>query len=484
MNAIRLRLLLLALPVLALTSSQASAAPAALPREDIRVFSQDPKKVDELRRAVFILKHRDFDNATSWFNMAAIHEIDNDDPDVGKVPPAIQALWHQCHNDPYLFFLWHRAYVWSMEKLMQDALGDPDFRIPYWDWYSDPSLPAIFRNEFLDAARRMPNPLYIRDRNSGVNEGRPIWTPQVSTDYSNPDFEGFQNSLSSGEHSTIHLAVGNDANMASPQTAARDPIFFLHHVNIDRLLPVWLKIDPANHHPPDQFPAWLPSVYRFPLTSGGNTTPTIQDLALASDKMMGYFYADINPPTVPSPPLPTLPATVAGGSDGKLRFMADGLEAVAAKQGIGIGGPGTVILALRPSTGLGIKALGMVEEPKPITSLNIVLEGLSLVDRPSGVLGYRVFLDLPSQTAGKQFADYFLGSISLFDLAHGGHHGHKPLRFPATDQFTKLMKVSSSTPSQVSISIIPILAPGVPPPARTVLTIGEIRLEASDSLAR
>src|SRR5581483_9556869 len=95
---------------------------------------------------------------TAWYNIAAIHEIDesNEAAKITKIPTNIRALWHQCHNDPVLFFAWHRAYVWSVEKLMQDAVHDPNFRLPYWNWYVHPSLPVIFRSPTRSATDLRP----------------------------------------------------------------------------------------------------------------------------------------------------------------------------------------------------------------------------------------------------------------------------------------------------------------------------------------
>ncbi|KAG9009286.1 hypothetical protein FRB90_008451 [Tulasnella sp. 427] len=45
-------------------------------------------------------------------------------------------------------------------------------------------------------------------------------------------------------HDGIHVDVGADGHMGDPAVAAFDPIFFLHHANVDRLLALWGALNP------------------------------------------------------------------------------------------------------------------------------------------------------------------------------------------------------------------------------------------------
>jgi len=48
-----------------------------------------------------------------------------------------------------------------------------------------------------------------------------------------------------GVHDEVHVEVGGDGgHMTSPETAALDPIFFLHHANVDRLFALWQACHP------------------------------------------------------------------------------------------------------------------------------------------------------------------------------------------------------------------------------------------------
>jgi hypothetical protein len=473
---------LLLLGTLALVSSKAET----LMRQDIRTFSQDPQNVDKLRRAVSTLQSRGFDDQTGWFNMAGIHDFPANDPNANKVPAPIRALYGQCHREAYLFFLWHRAYVSAMERLMQAAINDPTFRLPYWDWYHDPKLPEIFRSEFLDAQKTVRNPLYVRDRNPKSNNGDDVWTPIIETDFNESDFRNFQNNLDAAEHGEIHVAVGTPTNMGSIPTAARDPIFWLHHANIDRLLVVWLKRDLAAHRVPNTFPSWMASRYRFPKPNGGGVaTPSVEDLALASMSALGYEYENTNGPELPSPTVPARPVTVQS-TPGKAAAVGAGVEAFAVKKSIEVGAGATVDLPVPSAAAKKFMSLES-KEPESLQAVNIVLSDVKVLSVPTGVLSYRVYLNLPKEAGhAENFRDYYLGNISLFALT-GAEHEHegekKPMeiKFSATRNIEKITKETAEAPAQISVSVVPVLAPEATPPTQPVLKIGEIRLEGAKS---
>ncbi|HKO08858.1 MAG TPA: tyrosinase family protein, partial [Alphaproteobacteria bacterium] len=53
--------------------------------------------------------------------------------------------------------------------------------------------------------------------------------------------QGFCATLDFGLHGNVHVWVGNNQGMASVPWAANDPIFWMHHCNIDRLWASWNK---------------------------------------------------------------------------------------------------------------------------------------------------------------------------------------------------------------------------------------------------
>jgi tyrosinase len=65
------------------------------------------------------------------------------------------------------------------------------------------------------------------------------------------DSAGSQTNSLESIHDNIHVQVGGNGTMSSPDVAAFDPIFYLHHANVDRLLSMWsalntdVKVDPS-----------------------------------------------------------------------------------------------------------------------------------------------------------------------------------------------------------------------------------------------
>lgn len=121
------------------------------------------------------------------------------------------------------FLAWHRQFLLVFEK----RLGLP---LPYWDWISDPGIPPA-----LDK----PNLL----TQWGVSrEWDPSQMPtgdQLKSQIKSTKFSVFQRSFELGAHAAVHIAIGgNNGTMNSPSSPA-DPIFFLHHANIDRIWAQW-----------------------------------------------------------------------------------------------------------------------------------------------------------------------------------------------------------------------------------------------------
>lgn len=493
--------LILVIAVVGSISMSDLLSQTVLPRENINTFSQDPVKLKKLRDAVAALQGRGFDNSTSWFTMAGIHDIFPNDPAMSRVPAPIQLLFHQCHKREELFFLWHRAYVRAMERLMQEAIQDPDFRLPYWDWYADPSLPKPFRDEFLDPQRTEKNALFIKNRSDrfpNVNGGEPIWTDGVVTNYANNNFAEFQNQLSGSEHGDIHWLIGTGTNMGDTHFAARDPIFWLHHANIDRLLMVWLKRSPATHKVPADFPAWIASQYRFPVSPGttGNATPpvntpSVAEIALGSMEAMGYTYDNMDLPPVPAPKVPAAPQHLQVAAASPSGTAAANIERFvtvkSAAQALEVAAGGTVDLAVRPNQRERIAALAEMSpsEKTAEKGLSIVFENVQVKEVPEGLASYRVFVNLPKEGAENAvFHDHFVGTLSLFQLKHAGEHGHSTVRLPVSpatgaSALKKSLTGGGGGESKISISLVPVLAPGASAPKNPVLSIGEIRLEGA-----
>jgi hypothetical protein len=126
--------------------------------------------------------------------------------------------------------------------------------LPYWNWSSGPStgVPAACRQPTYvnrDGATAA-NPLFSGPRAAGGQTSR---SPSIDTTafddlatsaqaaMTAATFSSFQNQIS-GVHGSVHVRTGGD--MGSVPTASYDPIFYLHHANVDRLWADWQTAHP------------------------------------------------------------------------------------------------------------------------------------------------------------------------------------------------------------------------------------------------
>lgn len=214
---------------------------------------------------------------------------------------AAEKTWGTCQahfqpSDREKFFLpWHRWYLAFFEGIIREVLHDESFALPYWDYASNPVLPEQFRMK-NDLTFR---PLFHENRGTGVdnhpvNDGDAIdevvdiqkamndalcQTRYIKKDSQNP---GFCDHLDFNLHGNIHGAIGGD--MGTVPTAAQDPIFWLHHCNLDRLWASWLASGGRN--PTD--PTFLNEPFTFVDALGKSAIKTPGDVLDTAD--LGYSY--------------------------------------------------------------------------------------------------------------------------------------------------------------------------------------------------
>ena len=158
-----------------------------------------------------------------------------------------------CSHGAPGFFTWHRAYLMAFENALR-VLGC-QVTLPYWDWSSGPStgVPAACRQPTYvnRAGATVANPLYSGPRPAGGQTTRRADIDTTAYDdlaagaqaaMSEVDFVSFQNQIS-GVHGSVHVRTGGD--MTAVPTAAYDPIFYLHHANVDRIWADWQVAHPG-----------------------------------------------------------------------------------------------------------------------------------------------------------------------------------------------------------------------------------------------
>ncbi|CAI9294972.1 unnamed protein product [Lactuca saligna] len=190
----------------------------------------------------------------------------------------------QIHNS-WLFFPFHRWYLYFYERILGKLINDPTFTIPFWNWDNpaEMTLLAFFedgnnRKEKLEnpACEAFRNTSYfaIADLNySGDDSGFPC-AQQISINLTQMNNQMTRNvhdtrsffggkyvagsdpipnrdsSIGSIEvvcHTTIHRCVGdsrmnNKEDKGNFYSAGYDPVFYVHHANINRMWVEWMEL--------------------------------------------------------------------------------------------------------------------------------------------------------------------------------------------------------------------------------------------------
>lgn len=257
----------------AITAALMSSGTDAHAADDVRrsVFSLSAQEIEQYRNVVRAMKALPADDPRNWEYQSGIHQyitpqqVDDlpetmfsasDKAEMRRyalTPPShalTNGTWNQCHKTTpdLLFLLWHRVYVYYFEKIAQKVSNQHSFRLPYWDYTKGDSLsralPAAFREDTYvptGSAQPIPNPLKVV-RRASINSGRPLDSSLVSLDALKENtLEGFGLALENRPHNVIHGALGkeNTLLMGFAVFAAQDPIFWLHHSNVDRLWTCW-----------------------------------------------------------------------------------------------------------------------------------------------------------------------------------------------------------------------------------------------------
>lgn len=147
---------------------------------------------------------------------------------------------HQMHGNPR-FLPWHRIYLLRMEELLM--MVDPTVCIPYWKSSEEQAFPAWLLG-FTPTVNLMGGPHTVT-RNIGAFAILPN-SAAVAAVMANATYNTFAPALE-GVHNSGHVWVGG--SMGSIPTAPCDPVFWMHHAEIDRIWAQW-QTTHAGQNPP------------------------------------------------------------------------------------------------------------------------------------------------------------------------------------------------------------------------------------------
>ncbi len=433
-------------------------------RKEINLLT--PAEVEAFRKGVERMKQRPVDDPTSWIYQANIHgypTLLNPGPcDVTLGPP--REAWGTCQHRQFFFLPWHRMYLHFFDRILRaavrEALGDPnyEFALPYWD-YGNP------QNRDLPEPLRVPalpsNSLFVAERDPRCNAGlQCVTAAQASSAValarvpfcncpSGTSCDGCQPNLLPGEtfggqftavpqhigngtgqleaqpHNPVHVAVGGTVGwMAWVNCSARDPVFWLHHANVDRLWQVWLNQNGGRANPLESDP-WRDQVFTFFDENQQRVTLTgcqILDMLAQLD----YQYEGLPVENVPlCGELSTqAPATTPAAASAFVPLATSGLK----ETHLG-NEPVTVTI---PLTAAANERILSVADSQSGTLL-LLVEGVGL-EHPGAV--FEVYLDLPTGGEADPASSHFIGNLAVFGEPH--HEIEESRSFDISEQVSAL----------------------------------------------
>ena len=372
------------------------AAPAPLVRRDVGGLGAAHPIMVSYRNAVAAMKALPTNDPRSWTYQAAIH---------GTLLSPAQTAWNTCEHGTLYFWSWHRMYLYYFERIVRSLSGNAGWALPYWNYgsASQRQLPVPFRDP--------ASSLYTASRGAGWNSGAA--SLNASDVDHGPGFVPTDYALASGilegtPHGAVHVRIGSW--MGSVPTAAQDPVFWLHHCNLDRLWNLWLA-------------------------QGGGRSNPLSDAAWRNTK---FTFFDENRKQVTLTGCGVLRAAL------QLNYRYEGEPAQVNQYCLRIIIPWLylerllirwpippVLLTARPSrarldiTRLRDQLARVAQSPDD--TLLLRLEGLVAARQP-GVI-WQVYLGLPATARPDPKSPYFVGNVALFGRGVRGSHHFAPATF-------------------------------------------------------
>lgn len=440
------------------------------------------------------LQKRGIADPTSWRYQAAIHDYDDDSEalrppnDPLPKPAEMKKYWKQCQHFSWFFLPWHRWYLYYFEQMILAAIkplgGPADWALPYWN-YSDTTNPDRLKLPPAFIAQKMqdntPNPLFVSNRargNNGAAVGNDThasldclkerqYTANLPADpgYGGPKTafnheDGDVGALEAVPHGAMHNRVGDW--MSGFSTAGLDPIFWLHHSNIDRLWVVWRKRNPQQNTDPTEN-AWRKM--SFPFRDAQKAAVTKKAGDAVNTVTLGYEYQDVSDPL--------------GGAIADLDVLAAvAPEVEVAKQSVPemlganeqpvplTGAPTSTRVEVNQPEGPALAAAAA--DPSAPQRMFLRIENVKGTATPNT---YQVYVNVPEGQDPRERQDLFVGILPLFGVReasrasdHGAGSGLH-YSFDITELAQRKAGDPDWNPANLKVTFVPDDEP--PPPEGT-----------------
>jgi tyrosinase len=407
----------------------------------------------------------------SWFYQAGIHGYSANLPawQLGQpLPPLAERreFWAQCQHGSWYFLPWHRIYLAHFEQIVGAVVkrlqGPDDWALLYWDYSApDPrsrTLPPAFKDAVAPGIGA--NPLQM-ERDLGTSlaalpEQDVELSAMAEPDYTNTlggtsgfggGVTGFAHHgqlpglLEMVPHNVIHDDIGGV--MRFPASAALDPLFWLHHCNIDRLWDLWLRSDAAHSNPNDA--RWQGMKFAFHDSAGHPVAAKVADYIDTTQILGGYAYEDA---TAGGAAPAALDELSGGAAMGRLRQP----ELAGAVVGPIVLGSSALSLSVPIEAPIVPLSVGGVDEPVEtfLNFENVIGSGAPPV--------FDVYLNLPDGADPKQHAALRAGVIAPFGVEESTAQtrtGGVRYVVPVTQVVDQLQRSNVWDPDRMKVTLVP-----------------------------
>ncbi|PIA47837.1 hypothetical protein AQUCO_01400432v1 [Aquilegia coerulea] len=302
-----------------------------------RAHLPDRDYIAKYARALSIMKSLPYDDPRSFGRQADIHCLYC----TGAYNQKYTNEGLSIHRS-WFFFPWHRMMIYFHERILASLIDDDTFSLSFWNWDAPEGMltpEMYFEEPFIDIERsdnhvRRPkvadiNYNYVDDFNlkpdEQISKNLAFMYHQMVSGAKKVELfmgctykrgtTGFCNgpgTIEVAPHNALHGWVGKDSNpylenMGSFHSAARDPIFYAHHSNIDRLWGVWKEL--RNNVPEIIDPDWLDSYFYFHNEKSQLVRIKIRDVL--NTTKLGYEYEQIDNPWLNARPKPSMDPAIA-----------------------------------------------------------------------------------------------------------------------------------------------------------------------------
>jgi len=425
--------------------------------------------------------------STSWEYQAAIHGTMLENP----LP-----TWNRCTHGSWFFVAWHRMFVYYFEEIVRSVIDDlhgadaaKGWALPYWNYCRGgnyASIPDAFREP-----EGGNNPLYVAQRRPGINSGTPLldaWAEDKKA-LARPHFVG-KAEFGGGEappheqfwsqggafeqtpHNAVHVGVGGQGGwMTNIDEAAKDPIFWLHHSNIDRIWAQWLS-QPSRENPTEK--KWLGQEFEFFDPAGKTASKACHEVV--DTTKLGYEYDAVDgiPSGDAAPAAPAGPAStegeapVAAAADPPADEPAEGQVPSEPKF---VGATEEKVTLTGESEAIPVeideRAREEVREASKRTDprhLYLNIEDIEGEVNPGTIYG--IYVDLPKGADAETRAKHHVGNVSFFGIEKarapkGDEHGHSlRLSVEVGGLLRALGGGDSFEGDQICVTFCPLTLPG------------------------